>query len=197
MAVSKRLRFEILRRDNHTCRYCGGTAPDVKLTVDHVVPEALGGTDLPDNLVAACADCNSGKSATPAGAALVEQVAQDALRWAAALQVAVDARAAQREVRDRYVAAFKSEWDCWRWGSGENKSHFPLPGDWQNSVGRFHDLGLPLSEIKDCINAMGGSTCHPDKAFRYFAGCAWRVLREIQDAAAEIAASTEGMNDGA
>ncbi|AWN05089.1 HNH endonuclease [Gordonia phage Easley] len=38
MAVSKRLRYEILRRDNHTCRYCGATAPDVPLTVDHVVP---------------------------------------------------------------------------------------------------------------------------------------------------------------
>lgn len=35
MPVSKRLRYEVLRRDSHTCRYCGGAAPDVKLTVDH------------------------------------------------------------------------------------------------------------------------------------------------------------------
>ena len=41
MAVSKRLRYEILRRDNHTCRYCGESAPDVKLTIDHVVPVSL------------------------------------------------------------------------------------------------------------------------------------------------------------
>jgi len=25
MAVSKRTRFEVLRRDNHTCRYCRST----------------------------------------------------------------------------------------------------------------------------------------------------------------------------
>jgi len=31
MAVSKRLRFEILRRDDHACRYCGATAPEAKL----------------------------------------------------------------------------------------------------------------------------------------------------------------------
>src|SRR6185369_3226628 len=62
MAVSKRLRFEILRRDNHTCRYCGRSAPEVKLTVDHVKPEALGGRTEPDNLVAACSDCNAGKT---------------------------------------------------------------------------------------------------------------------------------------
>lgn len=57
MAVSKRTRFEVLRRDNHTCRYCGQAAPDVKLTVDHVTPVALGGTDDPANLVTACAEC--------------------------------------------------------------------------------------------------------------------------------------------
>ena len=61
MAVSKRTRFEVLRRDNHACRYCGRTAPEVKLTLDHVVPVSLGGTDDPDNLVAACHDCNSGE----------------------------------------------------------------------------------------------------------------------------------------
>lgn len=67
MTVSKRLRFEILRRDNHACRYCGGVAPDATITVDHVVPVALGGSDDPSNLVAACKDCNAGKSSVPAG----------------------------------------------------------------------------------------------------------------------------------
>ena len=38
MAVSKRTRYEVLRRDNHACRYCGASAPDAKLTVDHVLP---------------------------------------------------------------------------------------------------------------------------------------------------------------
>jgi hypothetical protein len=35
MAVSKRLRHEVFRRDNHTCLYCGHSAPDVKITIDH------------------------------------------------------------------------------------------------------------------------------------------------------------------
>jgi 5-methylcytosine-specific restriction endonuclease McrA len=62
VSVSKRLRYEVLRRDDHACRYCGHTAPDVPLTVDHVIPVALGGTDEPENLVTACKDCNAGKS---------------------------------------------------------------------------------------------------------------------------------------
>lgn len=81
MAVSKRLRYEVLRRDNHACRYCGRSAPDVALTVDHVVPVALGGSDDPGNLVTACRDCNSGKSASSPDAPIVANVADDALRW--------------------------------------------------------------------------------------------------------------------
>jgi 5-methylcytosine-specific restriction endonuclease McrA len=71
MAVSKALRFQVLRRDGHACRYCGRTPPEVKLHVDHVVAVALGGADTPDNLVTACSECNGGKSAIPADAAMV------------------------------------------------------------------------------------------------------------------------------
>ncbi|MFF8482376.1 HNH endonuclease [Streptomyces antibioticus] len=67
MAVSKRLRYEIFRRDNHTCRYCGASAPNVPLRVDHVTPVALGGSDKPENLVTSCEPCNSGKSSTISG----------------------------------------------------------------------------------------------------------------------------------
>lgn len=61
--LSKRLRFEVLRRDNSTCRYCGRTPPDVVLEIDHLIPVAKGGGDEILNLVAACEDCNAGKSA--------------------------------------------------------------------------------------------------------------------------------------
>src|SRR4051812_40636672 len=76
MAVSKRLRYEILRRDNHACRYCGATAPDVKLNVDHVIPQSLGGSDKPDNLVPPCADCNAGKTSSLPNAMPAADVAQ-------------------------------------------------------------------------------------------------------------------------
>ncbi|NED75321.1 HNH endonuclease [Streptomyces sp. SID9944] len=85
MAVSKRLRYEILRRDNYACRYCGATAPQVKLNVDHVIPQALGGSDKPDNLVTACADCNAGKTSSMPNAMVVADVDQDTFRRAAAL----------------------------------------------------------------------------------------------------------------
>ena len=72
--ISKTLRFEILARDGFRCRYCGRSAPDVELHVDHLRPSALGGGDDAGNLVTACGDCNLGKSdraLSPAGEALV------------------------------------------------------------------------------------------------------------------------------
>jgi hypothetical protein len=56
------VRFEVLRRDDFTCKYCGRIAPLVSLQVDHVVPLSRGGTDELRNLVAACSECNLGKS---------------------------------------------------------------------------------------------------------------------------------------
>lgn len=60
-SMSLRLRFAILKRDEFTCQYCGHSAPDVKLQVDHVIPVAHGGTNDPDNLTTACEMCNRGK----------------------------------------------------------------------------------------------------------------------------------------
>lgn len=63
MAVkSRRLRFEILKRDGWRCKYCGAVPTQATMVVDHVIPESEGGTDDPANLVTACQPCNSGKS---------------------------------------------------------------------------------------------------------------------------------------
>lgn len=59
---NKSTRFEILKRDNFTCRYCGRKAPEVALQVDHIIPRAKGGTIETSNLITACSDCNLGKS---------------------------------------------------------------------------------------------------------------------------------------
>jgi hypothetical protein len=78
MAVSKKLRWAILRRDNFQCRYCGATAQaGAVLEVDHVTPRSRGGRDVPQNLVTACESCNSGKSDTPLDAPLIEDVPQE------------------------------------------------------------------------------------------------------------------------
>jgi len=78
-AIGARLRFEILRRCNFACYYCGVPAAlGVKvLHIDHVIPVDLGGTNDPWNLVAACWDCNSGKTNGVPTEELIERVRGD------------------------------------------------------------------------------------------------------------------------
>lgn len=63
-ALSKKVRFEVFKRDSFTCQYCGAAAPETVLHVDHIKPVAKGGGNDIMNLVTACAGCNGGKGAT-------------------------------------------------------------------------------------------------------------------------------------
>jgi len=62
-AMSKKTRFEVFKRDSFTCQYCGKSAPDVILHVDHIKPVKEGGTNALFNLITSCVDCNLGKGA--------------------------------------------------------------------------------------------------------------------------------------
>jgi hypothetical protein len=59
-SLSKRLGAKaraIYKRDKDRCVYCGATEGPRHL--DHVIPRVDGGTDTADNLIVACASCNS------------------------------------------------------------------------------------------------------------------------------------------
>ena len=62
-AISKKMRFEVLKRDKFTCQYCGKQSPSVILHLDHIKPVSKGGKNSLLNLVTSCVDCNLGKGA--------------------------------------------------------------------------------------------------------------------------------------
>jgi hypothetical protein len=176
MAVSKRLRYEILRRDSNTCRYCGQSAPDVTLTVDHVVPTALGGSDDPSNLVAACKDCNAGKSASAPDAAIVADVDQRAVRWAQAMNVVLEQRAAEHAADRKRIAKFDRKWRSYVICGGE----YQRDVNWKNSITRFLAGGLDDQFIADAVDtAMGRTRIPVADVWRYFCGICWRELEDI------------------
>ena len=59
--ISKKVRFEVFKRDKFQCQYCGRNAPDIVLNIDHIKPVAKGGDNELYNLITSCFDCNSGK----------------------------------------------------------------------------------------------------------------------------------------
>ena len=72
MTISKKVRFEVFKRDNFTCQYCGRKTPEVILELDHAVPSSKGGTDDFENLVTSCFECNRGK-----GESLLDTILKD------------------------------------------------------------------------------------------------------------------------
>lgn len=186
MAVSKRLRFEILRRDNHACRYCGAKAPETPLTVDHVVPEALGGSDDPSNLVAACGPCNSGKSSIPADAAVVADVQNDAIRWARALQSAIEIGRAKRSSDKEFVSTVMNT------AAGLSAGFFTqVDGDYPRTIIQFRDLGLDLDDIADAINRTRARGLFGLNRWKYFCGICWGIIRDRQEIARSLLATGE------
>lgn len=65
MAISKKVRFEIFKRDGFMCQYCGKIPPNVVLEIDHLIAKVDGGTDDLNNLITSCFDCNRGKGKIP------------------------------------------------------------------------------------------------------------------------------------
>lgn len=181
MAVSKRTRFEVLKRDNHTCRYCGATAPDATLTVDHVTPVALGGTDDPSNLVAACRDCNYGKASTSPDAALVADVKAIDIQWADAMKRAARVMAGQRRKEQSYISACEAAWTAY--------GRLPYGAD-PESVARLYRAGLPKAEMLAAVDIAAFQRGVNDR-FSYFMGICWKKVAALQETAKQLLA-TEG-----
>jgi 5-methylcytosine-specific restriction endonuclease McrA len=53
----KQMRKAILKRDDHTCQYCGQPGNQI----DHIIPISKGGEDIETNMVVACSTCNASK----------------------------------------------------------------------------------------------------------------------------------------
>jgi 5-methylcytosine-specific restriction endonuclease McrA len=58
---SKAARLGVFVRDGLACCWCGAGVedPGVRLTLDHIVPYADGGSNHSDNLISSCRSCNS------------------------------------------------------------------------------------------------------------------------------------------
>lgn len=96
--MSNTRRFKILERDGFKCAYCGKVASETELEVDHIIPRAKGGTDIIENLITACFECNRGKrdrllknSSSKNTLNEIEAMANDAHMQSEKLRVKIDA----------------------------------------------------------------------------------------------------------
>lgn len=120
--ISKKMRFEVFKRDKFTCQYCGRMAPDVVLEVDHIKPVASGGKNEILNLITSCRDCNRGKGKTRLNDSTELKVQQDRLKELADRKEQIkmlsewkmelaDYESQQVEAINDYIMSI-SEWGC-------------------------------------------------------------------------------------
>lgn len=112
--VSKKLRFEIFKRDSFACQYCGRKAPDVVLHCDHIKPVVEGGETNILNLITSCVACNLGKGPRSLSdqSALIKQ--QDQLAELQArreqIEMMIDWRSGLEQLKQDAVDEVSTRW---------------------------------------------------------------------------------------
>lgn len=115
--LSVRTRFEVFKRDDFTCQYCGRRSPEAVLQVDHISPSAGGGSDDPINLITACWECNSGKAAIPLNEVMTGEDPHDRAIEILERQRQLDEY--NRIIAERAERLDSDVWDLWRFWQTE------------------------------------------------------------------------------
>lgn len=168
--MSKRVRFEVFKRDGFSCQYCGATPPKVILEVDHIDPVAGGGSDDIDNLVTACFSCNRGKGAvslTSVPQSLADKAAEVVEREEQLAGYQAILAAKRERLEDDSWAVFR------HWRGEEETTHERF-----NSVKRFVEL-LGLDDVLDAVDVTRGACIYSDRReFLYFCKVCWNKVKD-------------------
>jgi hypothetical protein len=169
--ISKRLRFEVFKRDEFVCVYCGAHPPDALLECDHVVPVVDDGPTEMDNLVTACFDCNRGKGAVPLSSvpqSLADKAEETAEREAQ-LRAYYEILQAKKDRRDDELWSIA---DVYMERFGDDS----ILRSRLASIRTFLDR-LDYFEVLDAMELATRKMYSRAPAFRYFCGVCWRKIK--------------------
>lgn len=170
-SISKRIRFEVFKRDGFTCQYCGSKPPGVVLELDHIYPVSKGGTNRRDNLITSCFGCNRGKadgllseipqSVTDRGEMLKEK--RDQLRAYERLLASI--RADEESRIDLIAKAFALHFDG-----------YTISDRFRESVRGFLQK-MPVDVVEGAMHKACLKVRSRDDALRYFCGICYGIIR--------------------
>ena len=182
-STGKRARFEVFKRDEFTCRYCGSRPPGVILHVDHIVPVSKGGTDDLDNLATACQSCNAGKAAIPLG----DKEPPLNPNAAPALKEQTEQMAEYRQWLGEFLRE-RAEYETLVLGAISDTLEMGLSDQDNGTVLKLVDeLGLPgtLELARIARAAANRKGLHYGAMWKYFCGCCWTRIREAEQEVVE------------
>ena len=177
-SMSKKVRFEIFKRDSFACQYCGRQPPEVVLEVDHIHPVSKGGTTEPLNLVTSCQDCNRGKSDRELGNVRPRPDAD--LEWLATQQDIAElrryqkGRAARDKLRTEVITLLQETW--WsHWRSKKAPVEVELAGWLSFASPDLIEEAIIIAARK--WRSIGGF----DRRLRYTAGVMHKLRRQQEE----------------
>lgn len=175
-SLSKKIRFDIFKRDEFQCQYCGISPPNVVLEIDHIRPVSNGGDNSEENLITACFDCNRGKAANELSA-VPDTLAK---KMKVVEEKAEQMKAYERMIRSR-KAAITRKVNKIEAVFREVYEDRLLTESFKDSV-RLFLKKLPAPDVEDAMSIAVVRVGDPEGALKYFCGVCWRSIREIEDA---------------
>lgn len=173
MALSKKIRFEVFKRDSFKCQYCGSVPPIVVLEVDHIMPVSKDGTDEIDNLITSCFDCNRGKSnreLTTMPQTTVEKTKQlkekqeQYQEYMKALDQIKQRDQAEMNAIDEIYNSYFPDWTLTdRFKNGSLKTFLKILG---------------IAKVEQAMHTACGRMYDDNKAIKYFCGICWNKIRD-------------------
>lgn len=156
ITISKKLRFEVFKRDAFACQYCGQKAPDVVLNCDHVKPVAEGGTSDILNLITSCFDCNSGKGARSLSEQAVLNKQMDQLAELQArreqIEMLIDWRSGLEKLKEDTTDRVAEHW----FNTVEGRASLTKTGrDTVRKLVKTHGLDLVLQAMPEALDTYG------------------------------------------
>lgn len=172
MAISKKTRFEVFKRDGFQCAYCGKTPPEVSLEVDHVDPKSKGGSDDVNNLLTACFDCNRGKRNNK-----IDKIPN---KLNDNIEILKEKEEQLKEYRKYVLTVRKRINKDIDKLQKEYRRYFPnliFTDSFRNSVKQFLEI-LDLYELQDAMNNACLKIDDPARAIKYFCGICWNKIKD-------------------
>jgi len=172
MAVSKKIRFEVFKRDGFQCAYCGKSPPEITLECDHITPKSKGGKDDINNLIAACFDCNRGKRNIPLDKSPTKlqenlEILQEKESQLAAFHKFI--KKIERRIA-KEVAQVNETYN-------ENFPEYELSEQFIHGTLKNFLKSLPVSEVLDAMHLACSRIDNADRAIQYFCGICWNRIR--------------------
>ena len=169
--LSKKTRFDVFRRDEFICQYCGNTPPAVVLEVDHFCAVKNGGDNDIDNLITSCFDCNRGKGATNMSVApqsVVEKMESLREKEQQIKEFNKQIRA-KRKRQDRQIESLSDI-------LAEYKEHV-FSDSFRESVRLNFIEVLTMEQMENAMHKACMKCGKPNEAVKYFCGICWNTIK--------------------